>query len=178
MTSQTIQNLIPTFDALKPALAADYVQQVTKIVERLCEQYSEREMRRLSTSYSTDGTLYRAFRYHIIIWDERRMLTERGRVNHQSIAIAAQRYADEQIAAFTSKLTKKLGDLTEVEIRDIDIGGFQFFITGRKGDAQVRVEQSRIINFSKLGKPYHQWPAIIYVDGKKVSEAAFKKLAA
>jgi hypothetical protein len=29
---------------------------------------------------------------------------------------------------------------------------------------------------SKYGNPFHQWPALIRVDGKRLSEAAFKKL--
>lgn len=36
--------------------------------------------------------------------------------------------------------------------------------------------QDRIFNVISKGTLYNQWPARIYIDGKRISEAAYKRL--
>lgn len=97
-------------------------------------------------------------------------------VSEEWLAKCAAEYAEATIQSFVAKLTKKLGALTDVEVRRAD--GATFVITGKLGDKAVRVEQSQIFKVSPRGTFFHQWPARIYVDGKFTPEAAFKKLAA
>ena len=174
-----INDLTATFDALKPGVAADFERFVTDALTRIIAANPTREAQtKLANSWGTDANLFRAFRS--LLGSER---TADGRhiiatgPDAERVAKAAKQYADDQIASFTMKLVRKLGDLTNVEIKNIDLSGFQFLITGFLGERKVSVEQNRIINVSVKGNPYHQWPALIYVDGKKVSEAQFKKLA-
>lgn len=172
----TINDIITKFDALKPGLAADFTAQVTRIVEELIAAHGK-NIRKLHASWGTDGNRFRAVR-HFIQYDSNTMTANPVGVNTEYLAKKAQQYADDQIAAFTLKLVRKLGALTEVSIIDLNIGGFTFDITGKLGIYAVRVQQSRIINVSPKGNLFHQWPALIYVEGKKVSEAAFKKIPA
>ena len=89
----------------------------------------------------------------------------------------AARYADDVFAAMIGKLSRKIGAVDSVTSVTM-YGHDQFTVVATMGDRTVRVQQSRIINVSPKGKPFHQWPARIYVDGAAISEAKFKKLAA
>jgi hypothetical protein len=173
---KTINDLISTFDALKPGIAADFTAQVTRSIEELIPAYGA-GIRKLHAAYGADGNKFRAVR-HFIQYDSNSMNATPTGIKTEYLATKAQQYADDQIAAFTIKLVKKLGTLTDVEIHGLSMNAFTFRISGRLGERAVYVEQSRIINVSPLGNLFHQWPALIYVDGKKTSEAAFKALAA
>ncbi len=82
----------------------------------------------------------------------------------------AELFADELIA----KVNAKAGELTEGAVKRLS--GANFRITGMKGDKKVMIEQNQIINVSVKGKLFNQFPARIYVEGKFVSAAAFKKI--
>ena len=82
----------------------------------------------------------------------------------------AELFADELIA----KVNAKAGELTDSKV--LRVSGANFRITGMKGDKKVMIEQNQIINVSVKGKLFNQFPARIYVDGKFISAAAFKKI--
>lgn len=175
-----INDLTAKFDTLKPGLAADFEQFVTRTMTRILAENPTREAQtKLANGWGQDGNLFRAFR-NLLTYapteTNRGQLVANG-LDAERVEKAAKSYADDQVAKFTMKLVRKLGDLTNVEIKDIDVGSFQFLIKGQLGERRVSVEQNRIINCSVNGNLFHQWPAHIYVDGKKVSEAQFKKLA-
>lgn len=174
-----INDLTAKFDTLKPGLAKDFEEFVTKALTRIVAEHPTRDAQsKLANSWGTDANLFRAFRSLLAYAPaETGRWTQATGPDAERVAKAAKSYADDQVAKFTMKLVRKLGDLTHVEIRDIDMGGFQFLITGYLGERKVSVQQNRIINCSVKGNLFHQWPALIYVDGVKTSEAAFKKLA-
>lgn len=168
----TITDITAKFDTLKPGLAADFVQYVTTTLEGLLTRYPE-GLRNLGNSWGADGHAFRNFR---------RFLKSDGAwgytgVDAEVVAKAAKTYADDQVAAFTLKLNKKLAGLTDVELIDTDVHGYTCKLRGKLGEREVVLEQRRIINVSVNGNLFHQWPALIYVDGRKTSEAQFKKLA-
>ena len=165
--------LLPTFDALKPGIAADFVANVTKRVERLIAEYPT-NISKLSSEWGRDGNEYRQLRGFITGIHERGVAIS---VNHEYIAKFSKQYADDQIAAFTLKLVKKVGNLNDVVIHDLSPNSFTFLITGKLGVFDVRIEQNRIINVSPKGTPFHQWPSRIYVEGKFTPESAYKKIA-
>lgn len=175
-----INDLTAKFDTLKPGLAKDFEEFVTKALTRIVAEHPTRDAQtKLANSWGTDANVFRAFRSLLTYGPADtagRTLVATG-PDAERVAKAAKVYADDQVAKFTAKLLRKLGDLTNVEIRDIDMGGFQFLINGYLGERKVSVQQNRIINCSVKGNLFHQWPALIYVDGVKTSEAAFKKLA-
>lgn len=171
---KTITDIAASFEALKPAIAADFTAFVTERLNQLVAKYPG-SIEKLYSQWGRDADAYRSLRHML------KGLYEHGvpvSVDADAVAKEAKRYADDQIAAFTLKLTRKLGNLTNVEIFDIDTGRFEFTIQGHAGDRLVRVEQGRIINTSPKGKLFHQWPARIYVDGKLTPEAKFKAIAA
>ncbi|WVW77455.1 hypothetical protein Bhz59_00069 [Stenotrophomonas phage vB_SmaS_Bhz59] len=174
-----INDLTAKFDTLKPGLAKDFEEFVTKELTRIVAENPTRDAQsKLANSWGRDGNLFRAFRGLLAYAPSATyQMTPAVGPDAERVTKAAKSYADDQVAKFTMKLVRKLGDLTNVEIRDIDMGGFQFLITGQLGERKVSVQQNRIINCSVNGNLFHQWPALIYVDGVKTSEAAFKKLA-
>lgn len=90
-----------------------------------------------------------------------------------ALAARSSAYAAEAVSACRDKIMGKIGNLSNVTFADI--GGVNFRIIGYRSGQKVEIEQSMILNFSKLGKPFNQFPARIRVDGKSVSEKAYKE---
>jgi len=90
----------------------------------------------------------------------------------------ADEYAQAQIDAFVLKLERKLSDLDEVNVDSINLHGFEFVLSGKRGDDNVTVEQRVVFKCSSKGTPFVQWPARIYVNNKFTSEKAFKEMVA
>ncbi len=131
-----INDLTAKFDTLKPGLAKDFEEFVTKALTRIVAEHPTRDAQsKLANSWGTDANLFRAFRSLLTYAPaETGRWTQATGPDAERVAKAAKSYADDQVAKFTMKLVRKLGDLTNVEIRDIDMGGFQFLITGHLGE--------------------------------------------
>jgi len=97
-----------------------------------------------------------------------------ARLNSERMAQAAAEYADAVVAEWAGKVREKLGELNNATVARMD--GVGFVIRGERAGRAVTIEQSMIVNVSRLGRPYNQFPARIYVDGKFTSAAAYKKL--
>lgn len=175
----TIATFSTEFNKFAPELEKDYIDQVTKLLSRILEKYPTRkDQNGLSSSWAADGYVYRTLGYRFLTRADgsNRSSDPYDAIDTEYLTKQAKQYAADQIAAFVFKLNKKLGALTDVEVKFASFGNFTCYITGKLGDKVVSVDQNRIINVSKNGNPFHQWPALIRVDGKRVSEAAFKKL--
>lgn len=85
-------------------------------------------------------------------------------------------YAENAITAWEAKMTAKMGELDDAEVSHLD--GVRFAITGTKNGHKVRIEQDMILNTSSKGKPFNQFPARLYVDGKFTPESKFKTATA
>ena len=98
-----------------------------------------------------------------------------ARLDHAKVAKAADRFASDTIDALVAKVLSKVGDLDEaLTLRLHGGGGFELF--GMVGGSTVLITQKRILNVSSRGKLFNQWPALIYVDGNKVSQKAFAEM--
>lgn len=175
----TIQNISNEFDAMVPAIAADFVAWVTA----QCEKFVAMDAKTLSQlphSWGYQGGLFRQLRQFLVTIDENGNDTNRlrytYRVDHARIAKKSVEYAQAQVDSFKAKLEAKLVDLTDV--RDVTIQGVNFTFRGTLKGHTVRVEQTTVLKCSPKGTLFNQWPCRIYLDGKFISEAAFKKLAA
>ncbi len=84
-----------------------------------------------------------------------------------------KKYGEATALAWYHKMLMKAGFLTGVKVV---MKGGDLTVTGTHQGDKIRIEQQTIINFSSLGTPFHQFPARIYMNGKFVSEAAYKKL--
>jgi hypothetical protein len=173
-----IQDLVSTFNQLKPGLAQDYVDSATRTLKRLADKHGA-DLRKLGRAHGgADARDYRAYS-HYIRWSSDSFVTEvYAGIQEDYLAKAAAQYADDQIAAFTKKLIKKLGDLYNVVIHDLRSSSLTFSISGEFAGHKVHVRQDRIINCSPKGNLFHQWPARISVDGKFTPESAYKKMVA
>lgn len=173
----SVNDLVAKLQVLKPGLSEDFREYVTRELNALLEKYGSGEkLSDLGNSGGPDGMTYRQFnRFYEYKGDWRGR--EVSSLNAEAIGRAAQQYADDQIAAFTTKLVLKIGNLTSVTVHDLSASGFTFTISGKLGERKVLVEQSRIINQSANGLLFHQWPARIYVDGKFMSELAYRAVS-
>lgn len=175
-----IENIAAEFDAMVPTIAAEFSSWVTKTLERILATYDRKEISNLSNSFSTDGGKWRQLRRFTIMTDENGNPTTRYtsyyKIDHEKIAKESVRYAQEQIDAFKYKLNQKLANLTDIEKLRIDGSNFRF--VAALGENEVMVEQTTVLKCSNKGTLFNQWPCRIYVNGKFMSEAAFKKLAA
>lgn len=180
MKHAKIENIAAEFDAMVPTIAAEFASWVTKTLERILATYDRKEISNLGNSFSSDGGKWRQLRRFTIMTDENGNPTTRYtsyyKIDHEKIAKDSVRYAQEQIDAFKFKLNQKLADLTDIE--NLRITGSDFRFSGVLGENKVLVEQTTVLKCSNKGTLFNQWPCRIYVNGKFMSEAAFKKLAA
>jgi len=99
-------------------------------------------------------------------------------LDEDAVAAAATEYANRTIDQMIAKLEGKTGGLTEVEVASISPGALEVTLRGFRGGDLVTIEQRKILNMSSHGALFNQYPALIYVNGKKTSEAAYKRSAA
>lgn len=98
-------------------------------------------------------------------------------LDESRLAAFVTKWADDEIEAAVAKLDAKIAGVVDVEVVSASGGAAWFVVVGKLADGRaVRVEQDQIVNVSKLGKLFNQWPARIYLDGKKTSEAAFARM--
>lgn len=86
------------------------------------------------------------------------------------------RWTEAEIAEAVAKMYAKVGNLTDVKITAGDASSW-FVVTGKHPNgSDVKVTQTQKINFSSRGLMFNQWPALITVNGKRVSESAYQKI--
>ncbi|MBT9158761.1 MAG: hypothetical protein DDT26_00008 [Dehalococcoidia bacterium] len=171
------KNLVEAFKALKPVVAADFTRHVNISLGGLINKYGAKIGDVHSPFFGHDYAVYRSF-CHMLAKTKVSGLAVYS-IDADKVEKEATRYADEQVDSFIAKLTRKLGNVESVTIKTIDGPSFECVISGvLSGGETVRVEQRRVVNCSPKGRFYNQWPALIYVDGKRVTEAQFKKLTA
>lgn len=95
-------------------------------------------------------------------------------LNEAKLAVYAEKAARDLVTSWLGKIEQKLGELEDAEARYVS--GFAYLITGSRNGHKVEIDQDMIINFSKYGRAFNQFPAKITVDGKKTSAAAYAKL--
>lgn len=179
------------FGKLAPQLEADFTSYVEGVFKRLAGKYQLRMVEALGFNFARSkgappgferdaSLLHDAEQYTQVVRQFLTVASLKGsapQLDKTRLANEAREYAKRQIDQFVLKLTQKLGDLTDVAIRSVNAHGFEYQITGKLGERKVSVTQTRKFVVNQLGTMFHQWPALIYVDGKFTTEAAFKRLA-
>lgn len=172
------------FSKMKPALAADFRKWVEADFERLASKWGDKahllgEHYR-SPKYWPEGATEWDFEVYQRV---ARYLTDSSRrggrpqLDGGRLAKEADAYAKDQVAAFVIKLTQKLGDLADLRIVRANGHRFECDITGKLGAREIRVRQTAKFVVNQNGTAFHQFPALIYVDGKFTTESAYKRLA-
>lgn len=90
------------------------------------------------------------------------------------VAKNANEYAQGTIEALQAKIVSKLGTVESVEVKRLT--GCTFRINGMMNGQRFLMEQTIVVKCSSKGLVFNQFPARIYLNGKFISEAAFKKL--
>ena len=149
--------------AHKPALVNDYVQYVGRVYARMVNDYGP-EIRDIKDK--GDRSVFSETLKPLM--DANRQLVP------ALVQAAATSYADGVAESLQFKIMGKAGDLKEPNVSRLT--GSNFRIHGKLGSKAVTIEQNTIINVSPLGKLFNQFPARIYVEGKFMSEAAYKTM--
>ena len=95
-------------------------------------------------------------------------------IDEHLMAAAADRYASDTVEAWAGKIKAKLGGIDHGKVCHMDDVAFR--VIGQRAGCDVSITQQMIINVSSQGKPFNQFPSRIKVNGKTVSEAAYKRL--
>ncbi len=98
-------------------------------------------------------------------------------LDEEKLNTNATSYANRVIDEGVAKVIKKLGLIENLTGKNITKSGYrvEFTVTGKRGQDKIFLEQNMIINVSSKGTVFNQWPSRIYVNGKFVSEANYKK---
>ncbi|HEY4529159.1 MAG TPA: hypothetical protein VIG97_02335 [Luteimonas sp.] len=176
------------FGKLTPELEKDFERYIESAFKALADRYGSDMVKLLGAYYGSRSKLpenvrgadietYRKtvqrFLTGASLQERTAPVLDRARLDRE-----AKSYAKQQIDQFVVKLTQKLGDLTDVRIRQVNPHSFECIITGSLRGHSVSVNQSAKFVVNQHGTAFHQWPALIYVDGKFTTESAFKRLAA
>jgi hypothetical protein len=95
-------------------------------------------------------------------------------IDAEKMEKAAAQYAKDTINTWKIKILAKLETLENVEVEHLT--GLTFRIYGTRQGRKIEIQQEMIINCSKNGKLFNQFPALIYVDGKRKSEKKYKEM--
>jgi hypothetical protein len=96
-------------------------------------------------------------------------------LNEEKLAAYADNAAKELVSAWIGKIEQKVGELESPEV--CHVNDYAYLITGTRCGHAVSINQNMIINVSKRGVMFNQFPARITLDGKKISAAAYAKMA-
>lgn len=162
-----IAKIAAEFDALKPGIKEDYINRVRKSFENVVGAF-------LGEWHQINKEMSGFVRVHTKTVEEYNYSRGAERmIDEVLLEKKAQAYADEQVGAFVHKLALKLVDLENPQLINVKPGAFEFEIIGTLNNKTVRVVQNIKYGWSKFNNPYVQWPALIYVDGGRVSEKEF-----
>ena len=101
-----------------------------------------------------------------------RFADDNGKLRSAELAAAAKKYGEETATGWYYKMSTKLGKATDVKaISDPTRGNLT--LSGTVNGFNVVIEQQVVYKVSSKGTPFHQFPALIYVDGKFMTEAEF-----
>ena len=156
---------------IKPELAARFVRNI---------QYSFDEMvNKLGPTLkgiANDSQFARCYRMMVAPYVRLDAASKIRTLDVVAVEAAGAVYADNAAAEWLYKINEKLGELTAATV--LRLSGAAFIIVGTKGADTIKIKQICILKQSSTGILFNQFPARIYRNGKFISEAAYKKLAA
>lgn len=164
--------IFAAMDAYKPVIAERWVQSMRNLFEDIVAKHGP-SLRGLSNCW-TYAKVYRNTGLGRFVVSTGEYKNEVNTLNEERLTAAGMEVAGRVVEEWVGKIAMKMGELEQATAEYVS--GTSFRITGTRGGHDVRIEQQMIINVSRLGTPFNQWPSRIYVDGKAMSEAAYKKM--
>lgn len=162
-----------------PQLEQDYKDYVRRIFAAMVKDLGP-ELKDVYNSWIWARTFTGVVRANVTTVQEGNVFSPKNYVIDESFLDRnAKEYAKETATLWYNKMWQKLGALEDVTVSDVSRAATNGFltITGKHGDDKVVIEQQRILNVSRLGTLFHQFPAHIYVNGKFKSENEYKGIA-
>lgn len=114
----------------------------------------------------TNKGKYHAHREDAIIADD-------VHFNEEFAQREALQFAESAFASFVTKFTKKIGDPENITVNFH--GGGNCTLIGNVNGKAVKIDQSTVWKTSRTGTVFCQFPALIYVDQKRVFEKNYKE---
>jgi hypothetical protein len=107
-------------------------------------------------------------------WEGTKRLPAEYALDTQRLAKLAQEKAEALCLQWETKINGKIESLTNVKL--VYGGDLTYMITGERDGEKVTIEQIMTLCANSHGTVYNQFPARIYMDGKFVPEAEYKKM--
>jgi len=167
--------LTRVLQAAHPKLAALYRKVIVGMYERLSGKFGPQFKGVFNSSYARQfGGMVRPVLARVD------SLVHAGQldfvISESALAKASDDYAASVIEQWAAKILAKL-EGASISGASFAING-DFVVYAMKDTTTIRLEQRQVLNFSPLGKPYFQFPARIYCDGKFTPEKQLKALLA
>lgn len=162
--------LTAALEAHAPRFAEYYREQTSRLFDRLTKEYGPA----LRGIYNSGESYYMAVVQQITDRAKSSSFNEPYTLNEEKLAAYADKAAKELVTAWIGKIEQKVGELDSPEV--CHVNGYAYLITGTRDGHHVSINQNMIVNVSKHGLLFNQFPARITVDGKKISAAAYAKM--
>jgi hypothetical protein len=180
-----LQALLPVITGMRERIRVQYVNQVRRYYQMLLEKYGPTFQ--IRDVWSPHRVVYREVVEPSLEYETARNAQPGEYVvrsfygpkylDEGKLQANADRYAEAQLGPMVEKIRSKVGLLSDLKFSEWS-GPARFRLTGSWQGKSVVLEQDMIVNVSSKGKLFNQWPSHIYVDGKFLSEAAYKRLLA
>lgn len=175
-----------------PALAASYENHIRQVFKRFTSKFAAADGVIPATLYPNEHRLTKAQqdeqaivtnvigRHSTIVNVPVRGVRIRGdivrgyRLDEPKLLRLATKYGEEVAMQWFFKTNLKLGELTSAKLIKDDCG--YVVVSGEKDGCNVLLRQQVVSKWAPVSrKVYHQFPALLYVDGKSTPEAAYAK---
>lgn len=155
--------IIEAVEAFKPNIEERYIKHVTYLYDKMVADLGT-ELKNVGNDWTWARTYTNTVKPNC---------TSR-QLDFNKLSINAKQYAATATNDWIAKINNKLGDIENVEVRDMTATGFT--IVGSKNGHRISITQDMIVNVSGKGTLFNQFPSRIYVDTRFVSEATYKQM--
>ncbi len=169
MATQNITNE-QIFEQAAPAIAQRYTETVRATYSRLVQQMGGSNMKGIYNRREVFAfrAIEGCMNISIGSWPENAMVCT---IDEDKLAAAAARHAEATVTEWAEKIAAKMGELNSATVEAMDNTSFR--VSGTSNGRLVRIEQQMIVNVSSRGILFNQFPALIYVNGKKTPASKY-----
>jgi hypothetical protein len=175
-----MDQITEALESYKSAIADNYSSYISNVFNRMVEQFGA-SLKGAGNDWKYAKVYRETIRPNLRINPEfvkngTAKLNAPYEIDEHKLSKNAQNYAVATVEYWKDKIKAKLVNLDMVNVRRLD--GISFVITGTNKLGTIAIEQNMIVNVSSKGTLFNQFPSRIYVNGKFMSEAAYKKATA
>jgi len=155
-------------------IKSDYIDYVSKTFQRMVDDLGP-SLKDVYNSWDWAVRFKTCIRQNVINTpDEGSRQDKNYKIDPVALERNAIYYADLAIGTLRAKINRKVGEFDSHD--EPYLSDSRVFINGIINGHSVQLRQSIIVNVSKRGVLFNQFPMRLTVDGKRMSEAEFKGL--